>query len=108
VEKIVTKRQIARDRGIARSRNFEQEGKLTSPFPIEGQLDITGIQLDEIERQVIECRPELINSLTNQDSNSGRRVGGKVELLLSVRLFHDQVRVVSDVLGDALLDRLDV
>jgi hypothetical protein len=108
LKKVVTQRQGTGDRRIAGGWDFGQKRELAVFKPPWGQGDIAGIALDEIERQVIECRSELINNLPNQDGNIGGRLGGKAKFLCAVRLFGNQVRLTANVLIDGTLDSLDV
>jgi len=55
-------RKVTRAGRISCSGDLSQEGKLATPNPVSGQLDCVRIKLDEIECQVIECRPDLIRT----------------------------------------------
>lgn len=66
-EIIVGQRSVLRDGRIARHGDFWQQREATPSLPSEGQTDSTGIQLDEIENQVIQNGSQLIEKFPDRN-----------------------------------------
>ncbi len=84
------------------------QGELTMLFPIGIDGRNERITLDQIECQIIQGRPHLINHLTSQKGNLNRRRCGNTQLLFAFRFVDDFVRISSGVSGFGSLDRLQV
>jgi len=84
---------------------LELQRKFAVPLPVEGQDGIACF--DETERQVIECRPHLVQGFTNGDSHivRGER---NLHCSFALRLHDDFVRFTSGISGNAVFDFLDV
>lgn len=77
-------------------------------LPIYGELDVSDIELDQIERQVVDSRSQLIQSLARQDGDFWGRNLAHCYFLFAVRLRGSCVRITSRVVGDVLPDGFDV
>jgi hypothetical protein len=62
---------------------------------------------DETERQVVECRPHLIQSFSNGDSNV-MRGESNLHCCFTIRLHDDFVRLAGGISRNAVFDFLDV
>jgi hypothetical protein len=78
-------------------------------FPVELDDIRSGIRLDEIEHEVIQCRPQLIDHFASQQRNLGGRGLPKCELYCAFALrFGDHIRACGCVIGNATLDGFEV
>jgi hypothetical protein len=77
--------------------DLEPQREETVLFPIGGELDVSGVKLDKIERQVIDGRSQLIQDLSRQDGDFRRGCSAHAYLLFAVRLRGSFVRVTSSV-----------
>ena len=84
------------------------EGELAVFEPFGVDLGDSRIQLDEIEYKVVKSRPDLINDLTGQNGDFGRRSLPNIEIFLAIRLRDDLIRLTSGVSGVGKFDRLDI
>ena len=86
--------------------NFHRELSLFAPIGFNGGN--VRITLDQLESQMVERRPHLINRLSCQQRNLKRRRLGDIQLFLMLRLRDNFVRLTSGILGNATLDSADV
>ncbi len=75
--------------------NCEPEGEITTLEPVSRKAGLSRIELDEVERQVVYGRPEMINNLSSENGNLGRGTDQKINCLFSVRILNDFIRVCS-------------
>ena len=64
------------------------------------------IPFDKFEKQVIECRPELVNHFTSKEGDVSRGFSSDAQCFFAVRISNDLVRLTSCVFGNALIDEL--
>jgi hypothetical protein len=83
------------------------EGELTPFLPISGEDCPIRIELDQIERQVIECRPDLIYDFASKDGDVGAGLP-KLYCAFLVRLRNDGTRLISGICEDGALDSADL
>lgn len=86
-------RDVIGDGRIPVSRYLEHQGELTVPLPILRKGYVSGIELDEFERQMIERRTELIDDLANNHQNVSRCSDTEIDVFLTIRIFDDFIRV---------------
>src|SRR5258708_1088280 len=81
-----------------------RQGKQRTFLQFGGQHDTNGIELDEVERQVINGRPELIDNFASQNGNVERRLNQEINCFFSVRIRDDFVRTCggSDIGNNAI------
>jgi hypothetical protein len=87
---------------------IEQEGKLATPLPVSGEFDSICVDLDEIERQVIESGFDLVNGFPRQNGNVEIRVCTKVECGFAVGMRDDFARLTGGVSHNAIPDCVDM
>jgi hypothetical protein len=71
------------------------------------QINTVMVPLDEVEYQVIERGPQVINDLSSQNRNCSGRINKDVKMFFAVRLRDDFVRVLRGVNGDFVMDRFE-
>src|ERR1035441_4216205 len=101
------RKQTVRQRNLLSGLECLEQRKLTFVHPVGGERDVSRIEFDEIESQVIQCRPELIKNFSGYDRYFGRRSSGS-EYFLAVRLRDDFVRISSGIRGNAAFDFLNM
>jgi len=79
--------------GIAKSGNFEHERELAISLPSFGEGLAARIGLDEVEREVVEGRFELINNLPNDYEDVSGSPDKEVHRVFAVRILDDFIRV---------------
>lgn len=93
---------------LSERRNFRKKRKLAILGPVVRERSSVLAMLDEIERQVIQGRSQLINHLPDQDGNFSRRRDRDIQLLFALRLSDDFVRLTSGINGNAFLNSSEV
>lgn len=88
--------------------NVNQEGELAVLAPSFWQDHSSGIQLDQIECQVVEGRAELIENFASDNRDFGGRVAENTNLLFAIRLRDDFARITSGISPNAFFDNLDM
>lgn len=103
-------RQDVRETVVGRGllRQIKPQGEKTVLLPVGGQLDVSGVELDEIESQVVDGRSELIQSLSRQDGDFRRGILKHAYLLFAIRLRDSFVRITSGIGGDVFSYGFDV
>jgi hypothetical protein len=84
------------------NRSFREQGELTLSQNFLRQWPYK-VPPDEIEKHVIERRPELINNLARDYGDDGGRLLGDLQLCCAVRLNDLFVRTSASVFGDGIL-----
>ena len=88
--------------------NPQPEGEKTILFPVSGQGDSAWVDFDEIERQVIYGRPELIDNLSNENGNVRPWLASDIDCFFAVRFGEEGVRACSGISPNALLKSVEV
>src|SRR5262249_11781406 len=96
---------IARNRRLVAGRRDARKWGLGWSLPI-GRGKVSGplIPFDEFEKQVIERGSELVDKLSRDKRDLGRRRSQELYLLSALRLRDDFIRVTTGIVGDAHLD----
>lgn len=96
-------------RRIPGCRNIQEQGKFASPLPFSGQLDVAHVELDQIEREVIEGRFDLIDCFTRQEGDVGiGNVATQIDCGFAIRMRDNSSRSSVGVSPSARLDSLDM
>ena len=107
-EYVVRSWKRMRDSRFPMGRNSQIKRELGVLVPLVGKRLPARILFDQIERQMIEGRPHLVDHLSHQNTNlSGRRLRD-VQPLFALRLRDDSVRLTSGISGDATLNSSEV
>lgn len=86
----------------------EPERKTAVILPITGQGNSERVELDQIESQIVEGGSKLIDDLSRNNGDIGRRLLENVHCLIAVRFRDDFVRLSCNVLTDDVLDEMKV
>jgi hypothetical protein len=100
--------KVVGDGRISLDANVEQEREFTAFVPSLRQSDLCGIELDKIERQVIEGRPDLIDHLSSQNCDTGRRLLQEIKFFCAIRLSGNTTRLTCGVIPNEESYRLDM
>jgi hypothetical protein len=84
------------------------EREATSLVPSLGQGGSCMIALDEIESQIIDSGPELIDDLSRNNRDVWRRLPEDLQLIFAIRVREDVVRLTCNVWPDDVLEELQV
>lgn len=83
------------------------EGKRAVLLPLSGKSNSAPVLLDEIECEMIEGRPKVIDDFIGQDSNREVRLR-EIECRFAVRLRQNLIEVTAGISLNALLERTKV
>lgn len=107
-EVVVGQRKIVRNRRIPFSGYFSEQGELTAFLPPGWKLDTASVMLDEIERQVIQGRPHLVEGFSSEDGDIGIRRFGEMQLRLAVRLQGNSSRLCAEIFPNGIVDSINM
>lgn len=93
---------------VALNGNLQQQGEVTSPNPVQRELDSSFIDLDEIECQMVESRFDLIDSFACENGNVEIGVRAKVQCGFAVRMRNNCARLTSGISHNAVFDCVDM
>jgi hypothetical protein len=102
-EYVVRSRESVRNWGLSLGRDSHVKRELSACIPTKRKRLAAHITLDQLERQVVEGRPHLVNHLPSKDADVSGRSLRNVQLLFALRLRDDFVRLASGVNGNATL-----
>jgi hypothetical protein len=100
--------QLLSNGRISSCGNFGDQGKSTSLEPCVGEPHSFGVEVDEFERQVIECRPQLIDCFPGENGDFQRGFVSKLYGAFTVGLSGNSTRLISGICEHAVLDSVDM
>jgi hypothetical protein len=93
---------------MAIGRRVKPEREAASLVPSLGQGSSDMVALNEIESQIVERGPQLIDDLSRDNRNVWRRLPKDLELIFAVRVRDDAVRLTFNVGPDDVLEQVQV
>lgn len=97
-----------RQRGRLSDFEFSPQRKLATLLPLGGQIRPIRIELDEIEREMIQDRPQLIKDFADENGNVRRNGDGQIQCCFAITV-HDYLRRILGNVGVGVrLDSLDL
>jgi hypothetical protein len=95
------RRRLSRLQGI--TPNWESAILL----PISGESDLAPIQIDEIESDVIQGGPQLIDKFPGVQRDEGGRLK-HVDCFFAIRFDSETITIAGNILGDGILQSFEV
>ena len=93
LEKLKWDRNGVLDGRLPTTRDSQKDGELAISLPALGQFQSLGVGIDELERKMIESRPELIDDFPCDDLNVSRSINKEMKCFFTVRICEDFARV---------------
>ena len=82
--------------------HIEPQREKTALLPVGGELDVSTIHLDEVERQVIHDGSQLIDNLSSKNGDLRGRFLSNAYLVCAMRLRGDSMRITASVSSNVL------